>query len=61
LGDELTPRPDAGPHGRPRDPRADVIGGLWWMQLVTTEREREGAEQAKTDPRRPTEPDPEQD
>jgi hypothetical protein len=61
LGEQLTSRPGADPPGRPRDPRADVIGGLSWMQLITTEREREGAEHANTNPSRPTETDPERD
>jgi hypothetical protein len=57
LGDELTSRPDAEPPARARDPRADVIGGLAWMRLITTEHEREGAKHADQE----TDTDDEQD
>jgi hypothetical protein len=49
LGDELTPEPDAAPPARVRDPRADVIGGLPWMQLITSERERAAHAEEETD------------
>ena len=49
MGDELTPDQGAEPPARTRDPRADVIGGLPWMQLITTDREREHADEESDD------------